>query len=192
MINKVFPNDYSYDLVQGRGESRQIFLEAIRTAESSLILVCPWLAYGIDNEVKELIKNALDKKVSIDIGWGHLGDVDNQRNLLSEENLLNSKKAQAWGGYNAFNWLSKLQSAYPTLLTLRILGTHEKFLVCDRTFAMIGSHNFMSSAATKSERELGLKTDNPEIINKLIKLFDQTKNDKPINVGHPVLKARLN
>lgn len=192
LITKVFPNDYSYNLVQGRGESRQIFLEAIRTAETSLILVCPWLAYGIDDEAKELIKSALAKKVSIDIGWGHLGDVNNQRPLLSEENLLNSNKAQAWGGYSTFDWLNELQSAYPTLLTLRILGTHEKFLVCDRTFAMIGSHNFMSSGATSDERELGLKTDNPEIVNKLIKLFDLTKNDLPKNIGHPVLKARLN
>jgi phosphatidylserine/phosphatidylglycerophosphate/cardiolipin synthase-like enzyme len=65
-------------------------------------------------------------------------------------------------------------------------------LVCDQTFAMIGSHNFMSSSATKSERELGLKTDNPEIINKLIKLFDQAKDSKIKSVGHPVLKATLN
>jgi phosphatidylserine/phosphatidylglycerophosphate/cardiolipin synthase-like enzyme len=58
-------------------------------------------------------------------------------------------------------------------LNLKVLGTHEKFLVCDRRFAMIGSHNFMSSGASSSEREVGIKTDSPETIDKLIELFDR-------------------
>ena len=58
-------------------------------------------------------------------------------------------------------------------LTLKVLGTHEKFLVCDRKFAMLGSHNYLTSHTNSSERELGLKTDSPELIDKLIELFDR-------------------
>jgi hypothetical protein len=75
--------------------------------------------------------------VSIDIGWGHLKDVNNDRSRLSKEELL---KSSNWA-YNAMPWIDKLQDEYGDLLNLKVLGTHEKFLVCDREFAMLGSHN---------------------------------------------------
>ena len=74
--------------------------------------------------------------------------------------------------YNAVPALEKLQAEYPNLLTLKVLGTHEKFLVCDRKFAMLGSHNYLTSNTSSNERELGIKTDSPELIDKLIELFD--------------------
>jgi phosphatidylserine/phosphatidylglycerophosphate/cardiolipin synthase-like enzyme len=60
-------------------------------------------------------------------------------------------------------------------LKLKILGTHEKFLVCDRQFAMLGSHNYLTSDTKSSEREIGLKTDSPELIDKLIEIFDRAE-----------------
>ena len=92
---------------------------------------------------------------------------------MSKERLLNSPKAKRWGGYNAVNEVYALQAEYPNLLTLKVLGTHEKFLVCDRKFAMLGSHNYLTSNTSSSERELGIKTDSPELIDKLIELFDR-------------------
>jgi hypothetical protein len=173
IFKQLLPKQYAYDLVLGRHESRQIFLKALAQSQQRLILVCPWLTnYAIDNDVQNLIISALDRGVSIDIGWGHLSDVKNNIVPLSKEILLNSK-ARKWGGYSAVNWVYDLQTEYPDLLTLKILGTHEKFLVCDREFAMLGSHNYMTSHTSSSEREVGIKTDNPEVIDKLVELFDR-------------------
>ena len=127
--------------------------------------------YAIDLDVRDLIINALERGVSIDIGWGHLKDVDNDRSRLSQTELLKPGK-QKWL-YNAVPGLEEIQAEYPNLLTLKVLGTHEKFLVCDRKFAMVGSHNYLTSNTSSSERELGIKTDSPELIDKLIELFDR-------------------
>jgi hypothetical protein len=171
IFRKLIPKQYILDPIVGRVESRQVFLDALRQSQERLILVCPWLRnYAIDRAVKDLIKAALIRGVSIDIGWGHLSDVNNNKSRLSKEELLRSSKPNQ---YNAVPWLYQLQDEYKGLLTLRVLGTHEKFLVCDRRFAMIGSHNFMTSGASSSEREVGIKTDSPETIDKLIELFDR-------------------
>ena len=172
LIKQILPKKYNYHLVYGREESRQVFLDALQQSQERLILVCPWLTnYAIDLDVRSLIINALERGVSIDIGWGHLKDVNNDRSRLSQAELLKPGK-QRWL-YNAVPALEKLQAEYPNLLTLKVLGTHEKFLVCDRKFAMLGSHNYLTSNTSSNERELGIKTDSPELIDKLIELFDR-------------------
>jgi hypothetical protein len=171
-IKQFLPGNCTYDLICGRSGSRQVFLDALQQSQSRLILVCPWLTkYAINSDVIELMRAALQRGVSIEIGWGHLKDVDNNRAYLSQAELL---KSNDWH-YNALPGLSELQIEYDRLLQLKVLGTHEKFLVCDRQFAMLGSHNYLTSDTKSSEREVGLKTDNPEIIDKLIELFDRAE-----------------
>ncbi|WP_295613572.1 phospholipase D-like domain-containing protein [Chamaesiphon sp. GL140_3_metabinner_50] len=172
VVKQSLPNNYRYDLICGRSQSRQLFLDALQQSRSRLILVCPWLTkYAINSDVIELMRAALKRGVSLEIGWGHLKDVDNNRAYLSQAELL---KSNDWH-YNALPGLSELQIEYDRLLKLKVLGTHEKFLVCDRQFAMLGSHNYLTSDTKSSEREVGLKTDNPEIIDKLIELFDRAE-----------------
>jgi phosphatidylserine/phosphatidylglycerophosphate/cardiolipin synthase-like enzyme len=172
VIKQILPQKYSYNLISGRYGSREVFIDALKQAEKSLFLICPWITkYAIDSEVERLIEAALQRGVCINIGWGHLKDVEGKRSQLSKENLLSSSR---WS-YNAVPILYSLKNRYPDLLNIKILGTHEKFLVCDRKFAMIGSHNFMTSGASSSERELGVKTDNVEVINDLIELFNKVE-----------------
>lgn len=171
-IKQLLPGNYKYELIYDRSGSRQVFLDALQQSQSRLILVCPWLTkYAINSEAIALMRSALDRGVSIEIGWGHLKDVDNNRAYLSQSELL---KSNNWH-YNALPELSELQIKYDRLLQLKVLGTHEKFLVCDRQFAMLGSHNYLTSDTKSSEREVGLKTDNSEIIDKLVDLFDRAE-----------------
>ncbi|WP_293077786.1 hypothetical protein [Okeania sp. SIO3B5] len=44
--------------------------------------------------------------------------------------------------YNALVDLQELEESYPGLFRLKLLGTHENFLVCDEKFTFVGSHNF--------------------------------------------------
>jgi phosphatidylserine/phosphatidylglycerophosphate/cardiolipin synthase-like enzyme len=170
-FKKIIPKKYNYNLVCGRNESRKIFLQALRESEYRVILVCPWLSENaIDEEAKEAIVAALERGVSIDIGWGNLSDVGNNQLRLSKEALLKSDRDN-WK-YTAIPWLDAIEAKYPKLLKLKILGTHQKFLICDREFAMLGSHNYLSSGNSSNERELGIKTNDPDKVNELIELFD--------------------
>jgi hypothetical protein len=170
-FKEIIAKKYNYNLVCGRKESRKIFLQALRKAKSRMILVCPWLSENaIDLEAKEAIVAALDRGVSIDIGWGNLNDVGNNQLRLSREALLKSDRDN-WK-YTAIPWFDLVEAQYPKLLKLKILGTHQKFLICDREFAMLGSHNYLSSGNRSSERELGIKTNDPDKVNELIELFD--------------------
>lgn len=78
--------------------------------------------------------------------------------------------------YSALPKLEAFEQKYPKQFKLKLLGTHKKFLVCDREWAMIGSHNFLTSGAFSSERELGLKTNDLRIIADLIERFESAEN----------------
>ncbi len=172
IFKQILPKNHTYELICGRKQSRTIFLQALKYTQERLILVCPWLTeFAVNQDVRNLIKAALDRGVAIEIGWGHLKDADNDRSQLSKEKLLASSD---WA-YNAVPWLYELQVEYPDLMKLKILGTHEKFLVCDRQFAMLGSHNYLTSDTKSREREVGIKTDSTEIIDKLIEIFDRAQ-----------------
>ncbi|MBD1889317.1 phospholipase D-like domain-containing protein [Coleofasciculus sp. FACHB-SPT9] len=72
--------------------------------------------------------------------------------------------------------LENLEQKYPDRFQLKLLGTHEKFIVCDRSWTVLGSHNFLTSGTKSTEREVGLRTNDPRIIRDLIKRFDTAKN----------------
>lgn len=149
---------YEYQLVFDRSGSRAVLLEALSTAQERLIIVCPWLnRSSIDADIIQKFINCLNRNCSIEIGWGYLGD-----------------RAQIGVGwrYNALKDLRQLERDYPDLFKLKLLGTHEKFLVCDRVFAMLGSHNLLTSSAQSAEREAGILTTDPQIIQGLINRFD--------------------
>ncbi len=166
---------YEYELVLDRDRSHQLLHLAIDQAQERLILVCPWLTtYVITPRFLSRIEELLQQGCQIDIGWGHLNDAPNRqldRHLLITHN-------PAWK-YQALPQLESLQQRafqrrYSGKLTLKLLGTHEKFIVCDRAWAMLGSHNFLSSTNYSREREIGLKTTDPRIISELIDRFNTT------------------
>lgn len=178
LLKEIRPN-YQYELVFERCGSRKVLLEALQQAKHRLILVCPWLtSYGVDYQVIQNLEVLLQRNVYIDIGWGNQKDID-KLGVCSSSIRQRLKSSSDY--YNALSKLEALEHKYSTRFKLKLLGTHEKFIVCDNRFAMLGSHNFLTSDDRKSERELGLKTNDPYIISDLIKRFDDAKNLEPIN-----------
>lgn len=149
---------YEYELVVGREQSRQALLEALASVEDRLILVCPWLCHhGFDLEIQNQLENLLIKGVTIEIGYGKLSDIE---------------KGKLTGFfYNTLKQATSLANKHPNL-KLKLIGTHEKYLVCDRSFAMLGSHNFLTSGVGE-EREIGMRTTDPNLIEKLIERYEQ-------------------
>ena len=155
---------HQYELVCNRDGSRNILLQALKQANERLILVCPWLSnYAIDDEIILMLKQLLNRNVYVDIGWGHLKDMQQEE---FERGFF----------YNALPKIEELERMYPNKCKLKLLGTHEKFLVCDNKFAMIGSHNFLMSGTSSSEREIGIFTNDIHIISSLIERFDTATN----------------
>lgn len=192
ILKQSLPKEYSYDLIHGRQKSRSVFIDALKQSKTSLFLICPWISSNaLKPDIKDLILKALERDVSISLGWGHLADVDNKRNLLSKDGLLTATKDKdgkiSWK-YDAINWFYDLQKKYPRLITIKTLGTHEKFLICDEKFAMIGSHNFMCSGDRTSrgisqEREIGVRTTNLQTIRDLADSFNMVNTEDKKMIG---------
>lgn len=171
-------NRPGYQLVFDRQGSRDVLLEALQKAQNRIILVCPWItSYGANDEVLKYCRDFLDKGGRIDIGWGHLKDIKKTEHnpICHNEFLKIVKKKKCDWAYGQIEKFIELEQRYQKC-NLKLLGTHEKFLVCDRSFAMIGSHNFLTSNCHSSERELGLVTDDKNIIENLIDRFEEPPN----------------
>lgn len=160
-LKKLQPS-YEYKLVIDRVGSREVLEKALDETQNRLIIVCPWLSkYSIDRQLINKLTALLHlhQGVLIDIGWGNLRDFNNG-GLGRGRN------------YNALDDLRQLERQYPNRLRLKLLGTHEKFLVCDHTFAMLGSHNVLTSGTSSAEREVGLYSTDQRIIQDLTARFD--------------------
>jgi phosphatidylserine/phosphatidylglycerophosphate/cardiolipin synthase-like enzyme len=162
LLHSIHP--YEYELIYDRTGSRSVLTEALKTAQQQLILVCPWpTTAGMTNSVFSQLEYLLEKGVCVKIGWGRLDDLPQGK---TDRNF--------W--YGALPQLRQLQRNYPENFQLKALGTHEKYLVCDRKFAMLISHNFLTSGVRSAEREIGLRTTDPRLIQDLINRFDSAEN----------------
>ena len=176
-LENIIDERFKYKLIYDRTESREKLRKALEDAKERIIMVCPWITdFGISDSVKIDITKALENNVVIDIGWGHRKDIEDLKrdgyicnpSDISETLQNHSNRPSL---YNAVSQLTDLQKNYPNL-NLKLLGTHEKFLVCDRSWALITSHNFLTSNDCSSEREIGLWTNDESIISQLIHRYD--------------------
>lgn len=176
-LENIIDERFKYKLIYDRTESRENLRKALESAKERIIMVCPWITdFGVSDSVKIDITKALENNVVIDIGWGHRKDIEDLKrdgyicnpSDISETLQNHSHRPSL---YNAVSQLTDLQKNYPNL-NLKLLGTHEKFLVCDRSWALITSHNFLTSNDYNSEREIGLWTNDENIISQLIHRYD--------------------
>jgi tellurite resistance protein TerA len=160
------PSDKQYEdrLVFNRPHSRKVLSDALENVQKRLILVCPWLTSWATAVVIEKCEELIKRGVRIDIGWGKL------------EDLASNKIDTFW--YGALPRLRELQKEHPEFLYLKELGTHEKFLVCDNKFAMLGSHNFLTSKESSPEFEVGILIEDTNTIQNLIPRFDESTFNK--------------
>ena len=183
LLSKIASN-YNNKIIFDRESSRKVLIETLQTAEKRLILVCPWLSFGIDDELISLCKSFIKRGGILEIGRGNLRDVQqlNQKKRLSDSALIVRQDLKEFFKHKNDEWrysslprLEELEREYPHQFKIKLIGTHEKYLVSDRAFAMLGSHNFLTSIKSE-EREVGIKTNDPKIISDLIERFDKAQN----------------
>ncbi len=179
----------STSLVVGSTKSKEALIEALRTAQSRVIIVSPWLREAAFREVLPEFEEALSRGVEISIGWGYESNIGNVVSISSKGRWTYHQNQDERREYGAIPSLNKLVNKYPGKLTLKLLGTHEKLLICDFSFAIVGSHNLLSAKAWNGCRELGIRTTDAQAIQALIEHFDNAPNRAERELPPPIVEA---
>lgn len=142
---------------------RPLLENSLKEAKSVVVIVSPWIRFGaFDNDLQNLIKNALKRNVRIIIGYG-----------ISEEDIENDKAEKI---------LKEIQQQRSTgkYLTLIKLGnTHEKVLLVDGRYVVITSFNWLSFKGDPKRgfrQETGIYTEDEGTINSTIESLQQRMN----------------
>ena len=182
---------YQYQLVLDPPDSRAVLMEALAKAQERLIIVSPWLRQPVFDELRSQIENALSRGVKVSIGFGYQGDIGKDKAIIEgNAGWVYQLNCDLQGNYSALpDWL-KLRDTHKRL-TLKLLKTHEKFLVCDRSLALIGSHNLLSAGTNGKQREIGLKTDDPRIIQDLIERFENAQDSRMRSDSHSAKASEM-
>jgi tetratricopeptide (TPR) repeat protein len=166
--------------VESAHSSRTILEEALENAQQQIVLVWSRPDQGmLEQSVIQQFQSFLDRGGCLDIGWGHLEESLKERS----PRFLN----QSWGAdshekqllRDALNQLAELKQAYPNQLRFKLLGTDENFLICDRTFAVLGIHPFAVQETDLPEVAIGLRTTDAQVILQLSHRFE----DPTLNPG---------
>jgi DNA/RNA endonuclease YhcR with UshA esterase domain len=100
---------------------------ALSTAKGEIDIISPWLSENAINEkLIAMMEKALQKGVTIKIIYGYEGGI------------LETKSQEI------ANRLKLIYRNYRETFKIRRINTHEKLLICDESFFMIGSYNLLS------------------------------------------------
>ena len=160
ILNQIKP--HKYELIYGRPNIRAKLRKSLKEANQNLIMVCPWVSQNaVDPYIQQDIQETLNRNqgVKIHIGWGNLYDIE-KSGIQSLQDLLTN---------NAISIFQKFER-----IQLKLLGTHEKFLICDDKWALITSYNFLSASDFRREREIALLTYDKNIIADLINHYENS------------------
>ena len=151
----------------------QALLQALDEVSERLVLVWPWSsAIELDSRLVTRFSEVLEQGCHLEIGWCHPGDRCAGRLLKSIAQQWKLTTAQRQLLKSTLNQLLPLKQRYPDHFSFKILGTNEQFLVCDRTYAILGWQAFPAASATFPELDLRLKTTELTVINQLLHRFD--------------------
>lgn len=113
-------------------EIRQVLLSTFRIAEHEIDIISPWVSkHAVNNELITEMENALKRGVSLKIIYGIDGSSDSSMKRKSESQAI-------------INDLSKRYKKYGSKFKARLDNTHEKLLLCDDKYFLIGSYNLLS------------------------------------------------
>ncbi len=154
--------------------SRSVLEAALARVQERIVIVWPWpSADNLDEALMQQFEDLLQRGVSIDIGWGHLGDPTQIR----QPRLIGQPKPIDAAGrgflYSTLKRLAQLKEKHPRQFGFKILGTYENFLVCDRAFAVLSVHPVPTASSVFPELSMGLRSRDPQVIQSLLNRFDQ-------------------
>lgn len=138
-------------------EHRDILINGIKNAREFVVIVSPWIRRsGFDNELENLIKQAIGRNVKIFIGYGISDKNDSDEEIIKRLNVLQAKNKN--------------------LKLIKLANTHEKVLICDGDFVVVTSFNWLSFKGDPRwgfRQETGIYTKRKEIIRNMISSLEE-------------------
>jgi len=119
-------------------QMKDLFYRAFDEAQSEICLVSPWLGKWLMrdnvlmNKMESALKRGVDVKIVYGIGTENGYKTNDDRSVTSKGVASDLKR----------KWQKK---GYPGKVKLHVSNTHFKLLMCDETFLVIGSYNFLSN-----------------------------------------------
>ncbi len=151
----------------------QALFQALDGVTERLVLVWPWSSsMALEEMLVDRFAEVLKRGCHLEIGWCHPGDRTQGRFLkaIAQQWQLTSSHRQRLKV--TLNQLLPLKQTYPDHFSFKILGTDEQFLVCDRTYAIVGLQALPVASSTFPELDLRIQTSELAVINQLLHRFD--------------------
>lgn len=160
------------------GSSRLLLEQALDSAQARLVVVYPYpSSQTLDAALIQKFREFLDRNGCLDFGWGHLGDMSQghaSRSIDRRRSLDPTKKQFL---HKTLNQLTQLKREYPAQFRFKVLGTDEHFLVCDRSYAVLGTQSVTIASAVFPQAAVGLRTTDSDVIQGLVDRFDNPSLD---------------
>jgi tetratricopeptide (TPR) repeat protein len=154
--------------------SRAILEQALTSAQARLVIVYPYpLPETLDSDLILKFRDFLDRQGCLDLGWGHLGNISNGYHPRAIDRRRAINATEKGFLYDVLHQLMELKRQYPDQFRFKVLGTDENFLVCDRSFAILGSQSIPTASVVFPQAAVGLKTRNAEVIQELVDRFEE-------------------
>jgi hypothetical protein len=159
-------------------QHRAILEQALQEALREVLIVSPWMNLrACDPQLCDLIAQAVKRGVRVRIAYGTTerpGDPDAGRHRNNAQRVISALKAAV--GREAQGERTALLDIYKTG------GTHQKILVCDRAFAVLGSFNWLSYRGEQDEgyrNETSILLRDPAAIEDLARIAQEEWSTAP-------------
>ena len=160
------------------GYSRLLLEQALDSAQARLIVVYPYPnSQTLDAALIQKFREFLDRNGCLDFGWGHLGDMSQGHTARSIDRRRALDPMKKSFLHKTLNQLTQLKREYPAQFRFKVLGTDEHFLVCDRSYAVLGAQSVATASAVFPQAAVGLRTTDSEVIQGLVDRFDSPTLD---------------
>jgi len=185
-LEQVLP--YQYQVSQN--DRTDLLFKAIRDANDRLIIVTPWLQSKPQlSRFLAVLAEALEQNIFVSIGWGDRLDIgkgaDCDRPIVLKDGGWRYQPDRDPNGlYGALPDLLRLRKRHKRL-HLKLLGTREKLIVCDKHWAMLGGQHFLCDVGGHGSNDPGLFTTDRKIVAEISERF----NAAHVTKRTPMLRA---
>jgi phosphatidylserine/phosphatidylglycerophosphate/cardiolipin synthase-like enzyme len=152
-------------LVDGSDAHHDALREALETASEQVVVACPWVRRLDDPNVREMFRRAIERGIRVGIIWGIAADEPLPGGLV----LLRDELAPQHRGRLRF--------------AERASRSHAKVIVCDHSWAIVTSSNFLSSSPGRVTSELGMRLSSPP------PRLDPDPSDTRVASSHPITEV---
>jgi hypothetical protein len=185
-LEQVLP--YQYQVSQN--DRTDLLFKAIREANDRLIIVTPWLPNKPQlPRFLAVLAEALEQNLFVSIGWGDRIDIGKGANcsrpiVLKDGGWRYQPDCDPDELYGALPELLRLRKRYKRL-HLKLIGTREKLIVCDRSWALLGGQHFLCDIGGHGTNDPGLFTTDKKIVSEISQRFNTAK----VSTRRPMLRA---